>query len=496
MSPPAITDRKLGRANRRKLEKEYRRYRKMSNDWLRYQIIENNRIDILAAVILGLTIKPFHVAMMRFQFAHRDNLQLCFRGSGKTTTCTVTKIVHYLCKNRNLRIGLGSKTVGYASEILKEVKGHLENNERLIEIFGPFYDPKSNAKWSETEIEVIGKTLATKEPNVMAYGVGSLHGGPHFDVLIDDDIVDEKNAATEIQRKKLRTWAFQTLEPTLEPPDKDCPHRGEHHRLGTRYHYDDYYGYLIANDLKEHHQIIRALVNGRSPWPEKFPASFFVAKRKKVGIIIFNAQYQNDTEAMKGEIFQYDHCQRLGPDKFPSSTNGLRVYMGVDLAISQDESSDMFAIVVIGVTKDRSAYYVLDYFEGHLRFRSQVNKIFELADRWHPLKIGVETNQYQLALYHELKDVQEERNREGKPEYVFKKIHTEKDKRTRAWKMTPIFENGRMFFRAHHDLLIEHFVLFTGQKGTRCDIFDAADHAVRVSKKARREVVEMDVGVL
>ena len=496
MASSAICDRKVGRANRRKLEAEYRKARKMSNDWLRHQILENNRIDILAAVVLGLTVKPFHVAMMRFQFLHPDNLQLAFRGSGKTTTCTVTKIIHLLCKNRNIRIGLVSKTVGYAGEILKQIKAHLENNERLIELFGTFYDPKSNNKWSETEIEVVGRTGRMKEPNVKALGIESLHGGPHFDVIIEDDIVDEKNAATALQRGKLKKLMHQTLLPMLEPPDGKVQHRGEHHRLGTRYHYDDYWGHLIATECKHSHQIIRALVNGKSPWPEKFPAKFFVKIRNTVGLIVFNAQYQNDTEAMKGEIFLYDHCQRLDEDAFPSKKKGLRIFMGVDLAISEEESSDMFAIVVIGVAKDRSAYYVLDYYEGHLRFRQQVSKVYELADRWKPLSIGVETNQYQKALYHELKDVQEERNASGKPEYVFRPIHTDKDKRLRAQKRTPIFENMRMFFRAHHTKLIEHFVLFTGKKGTRCDIFDAYDHAVSVSMRKRVKMVEMKVGVL
>ena len=89
---------------------------------------------------------------------------------------------------------------------------------------------------------------------------------------------------------------------------------------------------------------------GRSPWAEKYPPKWFAEKRRKSGLIIFNAQYQCDTEAMKGEIFQYDDCQRVEDSEIP---NELRVFMGIDLAISEKEAADKFAVVVVGVVLRR-----------------------------------------------------------------------------------------------------------------------------------------------
>ena len=188
------------------------------------------------------------------------------------------------------------------------------------------------------------------------------------------EFVDEDNTRTKYVRDKTRTWYYQTLDPCLEPPDENVPHRGEYHRLGTRYHYDDLYGHLISNELKAHHQIIPALdARGRSPWPEKYPPKWFAEKRGKSGLIIFNAQYQCDTEAMKGEIFQYDDCQIVDEDDIPGD---LRVFMGIDLAISQKEKADKFAIVVLGLdSTDRR--YVLDYYENQLRFNQQTAKILD-----------------------------------------------------------------------------------------------------------------------
>lgn len=471
------TEKQLRKADRSQLIAYYQDAHKIRNEWIRRQVIENDRIDILAIEVLGLKVQPFHLALMKFQFDNPENLQLCFRGAGKSTTCTEVKVIHLLLKNPNLRILIASKTLQNACGFLKNIKAHFETNERLAEIFGSYYDAKRVGKWDEREIEVLPRTIVAKEASVTCVGVEGTVVSKHYDVIISDDLVDEDNSRTKLQREKTRTWFYNTLMPTLEPPDPAVPHRGEHHMLGTRYHYDDLYGHLIANELADHHQIIPALdANGRSPWPEKYTAKWFAERRRRSGMIIFNCQYQCDTEAMKGEIFQYDQCQQVAESDWPDHKS-LRVFMGVDLAISQEEQADKFAIVVIGVTKDRSGYYVLDYYENQLRFKAQTAKIVEYYRRWRPIRVALETNQYQDAQRQTLKD--------KNPDMRLKKVQTDKDKITRAWKLSSIFEDMRVFFRKGvQNLLIEHLVLFPNHKYK--DLFDAFDLAVSASKMKRK----------
>lgn len=473
---------KLDAAERSQLIDYFQQYKRMGSEWIRRQIIDNNRIDILATYVMGFQVKPFHLAMMRYQFLHPDNLQLVFRGAGKSTTCTVTKTIHLLLKNPNLRILIASKTSNNAEAFLKEIKGHFENNQKLIEIFGVYYDPQRVGKWDTREIEVLPRTVHTKEASITCVGVDGTIVGRHYDVIISDDLVDEENTRTKYMRDKAKQWYYQTLDPTLEPPDVNVPHRGEHHRLGTRYHYDDMYGHLIANELKGHHQIIPALKDGRSPWPEKYPPQWFQEKRNKSGLIIFNAQYQCDTEAMKGEIFQYDDCQIVDEKDLPG---GLRIFMGVDLAISEKEQADKFAIVVIGVD-DTERHYALDYFEGQLRFNQQTAKILEYAKRWDPIRTAIETNAYQDAQYQNLKD--EDAGLRLTP------IIQDKDKITRAWKLSAVFEDKRMFFKKGLGLLIEHLVLFPNHRYK--DLFDALDLAVRASKMKQKKRSRREPGVI
>ena len=483
----ALSDVDLRRASRPQLIDYHQHCVEVTNEWIRRAVIDRNRIDILATEVLGYEVMPFHLRMMQYQFLHPDNLQLAFRGAGKSTTCTVTKAIHLLLKNPNLRILIASKSLQNAEAFLKSIKKQFESNERLAEIFGPYYDSRKTKKWDNKEIEVLPRNSKEKEASITCVGVEGTIVSKHYDVIIADDLIDEENSRTKHMRDKTKQWYYQTLDPTLDPPDPDVPHRGEFHRLGTRYHYSDLYGHLIENELKNHHHIIKALnEKGQSPWPEKRPPEWFAKKKRKSGLIIFNAQYQCDTEAMKGEIFQYDDCQRIDSAEYPA-ISGLRVFMGVDLAISENESADKFAIAVIGATKDRTAYYTLDYYEGQLRFSQQTKMILRFYRRWDPIVAVIESNQYQLGQIHTLQDTY--------PGIRVRPKNTDKDKVTRAMKLEPLFEQGRMFFKKNeHDLLVEQLVLFPNYEYK--DLFDAFDLAVTGSRMKRRSSRTSEPGVI
>lgn len=465
----------IAKAEHSELIDLFAHYDKMGKEWVKRQVLVNNRIDILATYVLGYETQPFHIAMMKHQFLHVESLILAFRGSGKSTVCDITKIIHMLLVNPNLRILIASKVIGQSETFLKEIKAHFESNTKLEEIFGAYYDPRKVTKWDSREIEVLPRTSIAKEGSITCVGVGGMVVGRHYDVIISDDLVDEANSATQLQRDKVKSWFYSTLMPTLDPPDPKVPFRGQHHMLGTRYHYADLYGHLLGpgGEMEKSTLRVPALSpDGQSPWPSRWPAERFAEIRRRAGLIIFNAQYQVDTEAMKGEIFAYDDCVRIADSEIPKE---LRIYMGIDLAISEKDTADKFAIVVLGMDRDKK-YYVLYYFEGQLRFSAQTAKIKEVYRDYDPIRCYIETNAYQEAQYQELKD--------SDADIRIIPYDQEKDKIARAWKLSPIFENKRMHFRANQHDLIEHLVLFPNHRYK--DLFDAMDLAVRASKKKRR----------
>lgn len=460
--------------SRSELIEAYEHYRNMGNELLRRKIIEQNRIDILARVILGYDVTPLHLAMLQFQFKHPKNLQLVFRGSGKSTMCNITKVIHLLLKNPNLRILIASKSTGNASGFLREISKHFESNELLEEVFGTYYDPRKVSKWDSVEIEVLPRTKHTKESNITCVGVESAVVSKHYDVIIADDLVDDTNARTSFMREQVRTFFYKTMKPCLEPPDSNIEHRGELHVLGTRYHYADLYGHLQQKEMREHYQEIPSLDESetRSAWPEKFSVEYLKEIREEAGLIIFNSQYQVNTDAMKGEVFEYDDCQEIDDKDIPA---GLHIYMGTDLAVKRKSETGKFCTVVIGLDRSKNLY-VLDFLTGYYRASKQLKISEQMYLQHKPIRAGVESNQYQAAFVHLMKDLD--------ADYRFIPVFTDKDKMTRAWKLTPLFESKRVFFRKNMGKLIEQFVLFPNHPFK--DGVDAFDIAWRTSRRKRK----------
>lgn len=441
-------------------------------EWVRRQVINNDRIDILAEVVLGMKLQPFHKKMLQFLFKHKHSLHLAFRGSGKTTTLTVLYIMFRIIKDRNIRVLISSKTIGFAQDILREIKAHFETNEQLREIFGDFV---SDEKWDEGEIIVKGRTRTAKESTITTVGIGGQVVGKHYDLAFGDDLVDEDNARTEYMRTQTRTWFYKSLHPTLEP-------HSELHIIGTRYHFNDLYGHLIEHEMKLTHLIVPALdLAGRSPWEEKYPAVWFAAKRAQMGTVIFNSQYQCDTEAMKGEIFSLDFFDKVPASAVPPDALG---YCGADLAIAESEAADLFAIAGVRMSRDGHIYICALRF-GHFAFSKQTDIIIDWWDTGMDgacppekmAKIGIETNAYQKAQYDNVKD--------RAPNVILKAIITDKDKVTRAWRLASRFEEGKIHVvDTVYDVIVDHLVPFPG--GRYKDVFDAVDLAVTTAVSKRR----------
>jgi predicted phage terminase large subunit-like protein len=466
-------DAKASSPNTSRAEQEHLlgRYREVGNEWIKRSVINRNRIDMLGEMVLGYTLAPHHLAMLHFLMSRRQGLVLAFRGSGKSTICTILRSIYEIIRDPNIRILLASKSHGNAKGFLREIKNQFERNERLIEIFGNFVGGR---KWGEEEVEVMQKTSTWKEPTISTVGVGSTVVSKHYDMINGDDLVDGKNARTITMREQMLTWYYMTLHPTLIPFSEKNPNSGKFPHEGTRFNYADMYGYLIANEFADDHLIIPALSpDGVSAWEEEYPAEHFIGERKKKGSIIFNAQYQCNAAAMKGALFRWDWIQWYAAAERPKTG---RVYMGVDLAIGEKATNDCFAIVVISVT-DSGHIYIVDWYEGRKRFSEQADLVEKYAADWNPIRIGIESNAYQAALAGELV----ERN----AALPIKKVYTKEDKITRAERNTALFEAHRVFIcETGSEILVDRFLMFPNDP--KKDLVDAFDFAVQLMRKGNR----------
>lgn len=430
------------------------------------------------------SLQPLHASIIHNVSDNQASMDLAPRGHGKSTIGDVDFCITKVLRNPDIRIMIGSKTQTQASAFLKEIRTHFEQNVNLIRIFGDWKKSRDNV-WNDKEFTVNRRTVIKKEATVSALGASGAVVSKHFDIIIGDDLVGFENARTEAQRKVLKEWFYSSLYPTLEPD-------GEIHILGTRYSPMDLYEDLIkSKNYKINVQQAITVKDGQeySLWESKFSLEKLRSIREEAGLIIFNMQYQNNTELAKGKIFKYKYFKHFEEYEVDYDLNRVRVkvldsqgvpywipvriYMGADLAISEDETSnnDYFVLTVIGVDKNKNVY-VLDYLKERLTFNAQLNAILDYGKNKFPMveRIGVETVQYQKSLAQEIRRLSL---------LPVVNIQTSKDKVTRAMRRSALFENGKVWFRIGMDDLEECLLLFP--EVDHDDLFDGLDFALTVA---------------
>lgn len=451
-------------------------------------LIENASFEVayylVCTYITKRSVQELHKSIISNISSNKSTLDLAPRGFGKSTVGDVDYCITRILRDPNIRIMIGSKTQTQAQAFLKEIRTHFEQNENLLRVFGDWKTHKDNV-WNDREFTVNKRNIIKKEATVTALGASGAVISKHFDIIIGDDLVGLENARTERQRANLKEWFYSSLFPTLEPD-------GEIHILGTRYNPLDLYEDLIKSgsytvNIQKAIQVVDGVEC--SLWEDKFTLEKLKQIRADSGKIIFNMQYQNDTELAKGKIFKAKYFKyyeeykldydfqtakiRIKNAEGVDQWKKVRVYMGADLAISEkeNEDNDYFVLMMIGVDDEKNVY-VLEYVKERLTFNSQLNTIISYGRNKYPMveRIGVETNQYQKALAQELRRLSL---------LPVININTSKDKVTRAMRRSANFENGKVFFREGMDDLEECLLLFP--EVDHDDLFDALDHAMHMA---------------
>jgi predicted phage terminase large subunit-like protein len=416
--------------------------------------------------IFGYVIAEPHWAILTHYKQHQQTLDLAPRGCGKTRIGDIGYAAWKAVNNPNIRILIVSDTDTHAVRFLGTIKAVLESHPILKQYYGEL---RGN-KWTDHEIVLKTRTDKTlTEATISAMGMysGAVTTG-HYSVIIADDLINFDNSRTEGQRERSKDWFKTTLLPTILPG-------GEIHCLGTRYHYSDLWD-MVQNEFGYHTQVQKAIKDdGLSIWEKHMPLNDRIDDGRKteglesikqtLGSVIFALQYQNDTQLLKeGNVFQYDWFQYY--DTIPA---GLRIFQGVDPAISQKDTADFFALVTVGI--DEGNIYVLDIIRERLTFDQQIQMIKRKHNEWQPLIVGIEKVAYQEALIQHV--------REEYPEIRVKEIQTIRDKVSRAYNRSGLFENGRIFVRRDMHLFIDELVLFPDAQHD--DQFDAFDFALSVA---------------
>ena len=135
-------------------------------------------------------------------------LLLAPRDHGKTEAC-VTAAARAICLNRNIRILWISESQAQAEKRMRRVKAVLESARVLADWCS---DPDNGMgawqqnpedRWMATQVYV-SRTLASVDPTLEAVGAGGSVTGGHFDLIMCDDLEDDRTTYSAAQRARTR----------------------------------------------------------------------------------------------------------------------------------------------------------------------------------------------------------------------------------------------------------------------------------------------------
>ena len=399
------------------------------------------------------------------------------RGSFKTTIATISYSIWRIIKDRDIRILIDGETFTKAGKYVSAIRELLEQDELLLHLYGSFWGDF----WTRCEFTVSGRVEHYKEPTVTAGSIEHTKVGMHYNLIIADDLVSDQNIGTNEQLEKT-ILHYKYLLSLLEP-------NGILIIIGTRWHYNDLYGYIIDNEIGKHavsfgwdYYLEKAIRdNGSLFFPHRLTQSFLDRMKYAQGSYLFSLQYQNEPVSQEDAVF---------PKKwityYHQLPEHLRMTMTIDPALSTTRTADYTGIVICGTDKEKNIY-VVDYVRARLNPTAFINKVFDLFEEYKPIAIGIETVIFQKILKYSL---MEEAQKRGAylPLRKLSGEKTKKDRRIQA--LVPYFEHKRIFIRPTMTELEDELLRYPKLKHD--DLIDALSFQIELW----RPIMESDTELL
>lgn len=374
---------------------------------------------------------PHRLMCSSVQNAGKRHLDLWPRGTFKSTMITVGNSIREIGLNPNIRILIANATLQNAKSFLREIKTHFERNEKLKEIMGD--QVNKDDKWTETEIIVKGRTKNLKEPTIQVAGVGMSLVSQHYDLIIGDDLVNTESVNTPEQIEKTKIW-FKMAMSLLEP-------NGRIFLIGTRYHFDDLYGWIIK-EHPEYNPQIHSIYDeeGNSIFPERFTPEIIEDIKQTQGSYLFSCQYLNNpvddenAKFKKSQIKYYEDKDLEGKQ--------LNTAYAIDRAYSLAKTADYTAHVIGSVDLDNNLYIRLALrtkeHEGKL-----IDRIFNNKNYFNVERTGIEQKAFNDTIKPALDDEMRKRN----DFFLVEELKGRTSKIARIESLVPRFEAGSIYIK-------------------------------------------------
>lgn len=458
------------------------------------------------------------------------------RGHAKTTFKMLFKALHAIVYGYEPFILVIGHSTSEAEEKVRSILDELENNERLMQVFGPLAPRRGHYKgmgrWGKKKfVTENGVMIMAKSQGQQVRGLK--HGTNRPTLIICDDVESPEAVLSPEQRSKQRDWFYKDV---LKCGQID----GSTNVIviGTRLHPESLLSELLVSPGWEarKYQAVLSFAKHLSLWEQwkqiytnlsdparQFNAQGFVeANREKMlegtqvlwpegepyeslmkqlideGQASFNSEKQNEpydperqvlNMALAKKVQLIWHNEQLqeihwldGSKKRVSRSQLKRMIAFHDPALGkkpgQHSEPDYAAIVV--VAEDHEGYrYCLDAYIEKDSPSQQIEKALSLHDQWRLDTLYLEENHFQSLLKQSYADAQD--GRPGKKLWV-QGVHQHENKYKRISTLEPEITNGYLLFAENlSPRLFDQLNLFPT---TYDDGPDALEGAVSQLKKA------------
>jgi hypothetical protein len=317
----------------------------------------------------------------------KQALGLLPRGHSKTEMTAVNYASWMIGNHPEIHIGLVSKGATLATDTATAVITRIESDKKFKAVFGSL-KPFKPRMWTKHAFTV-RRTEISKNPTLKATGLfGQITGG-RSDLIIADDIIDEENVASKLQIRKTSLWVNKILFPTLYP-------WGAIVFIGTRFHYADIYSELLKKWSSGCCMIRKAIIDEDKAivlWPEYWSLKRLQERRKEIGEVIFNCQYQNDPTGLEGDLLKAEWLHTYEPAEIIPSE--MVYYAGIDPALGE---GDMMAIAIFGVNTRSGEIFLVDVWAEKTSMKNFLDQLNSFHATYSFQKIFVEANSFQKIL--------------------------------------------------------------------------------------------------
>lgn len=371
------------------------------------------------------------------------------RGFAKTTVVSFGYVLHQVLFGLRRFVVLGSDTADLAVDLTGYIRLELSHNQRLAEDFGQLTEAKGAA----------GDFITGPDVRLLARGSGQRlrglkHGRHRPDLVILDDLENDKNVRNPRLVKDTLAWITEAVYPAIDPA-------GSLLIIGTVLAQRSALATMLHSIDEPWRRFTRRLYkaigdDGQSLWPSRHSAEDLLRQKKLMGSRAFNKEKQNDPRDDEG-MFQEQWIRPYGQAELAGKTLAVAAFL--DPSLASGETGDYKALITVGLDQAEQVFYVLDAFIRRCSLDQLCRAVLARHQRHGFTIFGVEDNVFQRLLLDEFSRAAAE----AQVSLPIRGVTHRLAKETRLAGVSPLVERGVVRFLPQHSdqsLLIEQLLHF------------------------------------